>query len=96
MIPSVREIVTKSNSIYSFVNGAILFFSTKSCKKNSFFVPETTEFDEIAHQTVTVKNEVKKMMERGLKEALRDRDDLNETQGRDQPPDAQPGSETRR
>ncbi len=31
-----------------------------------------------------------------LFEALRDRDDLNETQGRDQPPDAQPGSETRR
>ena len=33
-----------------------------------------TEFDVIAHQTVSVKNEVKKMMERGLKEALRDRD----------------------
>ena len=33
-----------------------------------------TEFDVIAHQTRTVKNEVKKMMERGLKEALRDRD----------------------
>lgn len=32
------------------------------------------EFDVIAHQTVTVKAEVKKMGERGLKEALRDRD----------------------
>jgi enoyl-CoA hydratase len=32
------------------------------------------ELDVIAHQTVTVKNEVKKMAERGLKEALRDRD----------------------
>ncbi len=32
------------------------------------------EFDVIAHQTVTVKNEVKKMGERGLKDALRDRD----------------------
>ena len=32
------------------------------------------EFDAIAHQTVTVKNEVKKMGERGLKEALRERD----------------------
>ena len=34
----------------------------------------TLEFDVIAHQTTTVKNEVKKMAERGLKEALRDRD----------------------
>jgi enoyl-CoA hydratase len=33
-----------------------------------------TEYDVIAHQTVTVKNEVKKMAERGLKDALRDRD----------------------
>ena len=33
-----------------------------------------TEFDVIAHQTVTVKAEVKKMMESGLKGALRDRD----------------------
>jgi enoyl-CoA hydratase len=32
------------------------------------------EYDVIAHQTVTVKNEVKKMAERGLKDALRDRD----------------------
>ena len=32
------------------------------------------EFDVIAHQTVTVKTEVKKMSERGLKEALRERD----------------------
>ena len=33
-----------------------------------------TDYDVIAHQTVTVKNEVKKMAERGLKDALRDRD----------------------
>lgn len=33
-----------------------------------------SEFDVIAHQTVTVKNEVRKMNERGLKDALRDRD----------------------
>lgn len=32
------------------------------------------EFDVIAHQTVTVKTEVKKMAERGLKDALRERD----------------------
>lgn len=32
------------------------------------------EYDVIAHQTVTVKSEVKKMGERGLKDALRDRD----------------------